>query len=148
MNDYLRWYQRVVWFGIVANLSFSVAALWAPDRLQRLFRLKPLTATVWLRNVGMLLVLVSMFNAGAAVAPRRYPLYSWFVPFARLIAGSFFFRVAFFNPHHSSDRPKSFLPLFAFDTAMGVICSILLHLGLPNDGRLIPSLRRAVSRGR
>lgn len=146
MNDYLKWYQRVVWFGVVANVSFAVMALVAPGRLQRLFGLKPLRGTVWLRNVGMLLGLVSMFNAGSAVAPRRYPLYSWFVPLARLIAGFFFFRVAVFNPHGSSERPKAFFPLFVFDTTMGVICSILLRLGLPEDGRLIPSLRGAISR--
>lgn len=105
MNTYLKWYQRVVSFGVLANLSFALVALVAPGRLQRLFGLKPLRETIWLRNVGMLLCLVSIFNAGSAVAPRRYPLYSWFVPLARLIAGSFFFRVAVFNPHGSSERP-------------------------------------------
>ena len=146
MNTHLKWYQRVVWFGVAANASFALVALVAPSRLQRMFGLKPLRGTIWLRNVGMLLGLVSMFNAGSAVAPRRYPLYSWFVPIARLIAGLFFFRVAAFNPHASSERPKAFFPLFVFDTTMGVICSVLLHLGLPEDERLIPSLRGAASR--
>jgi hypothetical protein len=135
-NPYLKWYSRVVWFGIAANMSFALAALYAPARLLKVMRLREPEATVWLRNVGMLLINVSLFNAGAALASRRYPLYSWFVPAARLIAATFFFRVVVFNPHRSSERPKAFLPLFAFDFAMGVICSVLLFLGLPRGGRL------------
>ena len=130
MNVHLTWYRRVVWFGIAANMWFALLALYAPQRLLQLMRLRQIEATVWLRNVGMLLGLVSMFNAGAAVAPTRYPLYSWLVAIARLIAGSFFLGVVLFNPHSSSERPKAFVPLFLFDSTMGVICSVLLRRGL------------------
>jgi hypothetical protein len=135
MNAHLQWYRRVVWFGIVANMSFALTALYAPDKLQKLMGLRRLNATVWLRNVGMLLVLVSMFNAGSAAAPARYPLYSWFVPIARLIASSFFLRIVLFNPNRSSERPQAFLPLGVFDGTMGIICSILLYFGLRHDGQ-------------
>ena len=136
MNSYLKWFARVVWFGISLNLTFAFTALYAPDILVKALRLQRLQSTIWLRNVGMLLVLVSMFNAGAAAAPTRYPLYSWFVPLARLIASSFFFRVSFFNPHRSSERPIALLPLCLVDGALGLVCATLLQLGLPEDSRL------------
>ena len=133
MNAHLKWFRRVVWFGIVGNMSFALTALYAPSKLLRLMGLRRIEATVWLRNVGMLLVLVSLFNAGAAAAPTRYPLYSWLVPIARLIAASFFLRVSLFNPHRSSERPRAFIPLFLFDFTMGIICSILLRRGLGRE---------------
>ena len=136
MNPYFKWYRRVVWFGVSANMSFALAALYAPGRLLKAMKLDPVVSTVWLRNVGMLLVNVSLFNAGAAQDPRRYPRYSYFVAAARLIAGLFFFRVAVFNPSSSSERPKAFVPLFVFDTAMGLICAGLLYRGFREDDRV------------
>jgi hypothetical protein len=133
MNAYFRWYSRLVWFGLMCNLGFAAVALWAPTRLQRAMRLKPLIGTVWLRNVGMLLVNISIFNAGAALRPARYPLYSYLVCVARLIAGLFFYRVVFFNPEASTDRPRAFSSLWLFDSAMGVLCAVLLTLGLRRE---------------
>lgn len=130
MNSYLKWYSILTWFGLIANSTFAEFALWAPDRLQRAMRLNPLMGTVWLRNVGMLLLDVSIFNAGAALDPARYPLYSYLVSVARLIAGFFFFRVVFWNPEVSTVRPRAFSPLWLFDSVMGVICAVLLTLGL------------------
>jgi hypothetical protein len=126
----LAWYKRVVWVGIFWNLYFAANALYAPWRIHRLLKLRPLGRTIWLRNVGMLLVLVSMFNAGAALDPLRYPLYSAMVAVARLIASFFFFRVAFQNPFHSSDRPRSFLLLATFDGTFGLVCGGLLYRAL------------------
>src|SRR5690606_1693769 len=126
MNTYLKWYSRIAWFGLISNMGFAALALWAPARLQRAMRLNPLIGTVWLRNVGMLLVNVSIFNAGAALNPARYPLYSYLVCSARLIAGLFFYRVVFFNPEGSTERPPAFRPLWLFDSVMGAICAVLL----------------------
>lgn len=130
MNSYLRWYQRAVWFGIAANLAFCLTAWFAPERILKGMGLQPTTNNVWLRNVGMLLVDVSLFNAGAALAPQRYPAYSWFVALARLIAASFFFQVSLKNLQGCTERPKSFLALLGFDFSMAVICGALLYKGL------------------
>jgi hypothetical protein len=128
-DQYVRWYSKAVWFGICANLAFCLTAWFAPARILKLLKLEPTPRTMWLRNVGMLLVLVSMFNAGAAVAPRRYPLFSWMVPIARLIASFFFFQIVFKDLRSSTERPKSYIPLMLFDFTMGVICSVLLYRG-------------------
>src|SRR5438552_875377 len=108
-NQYIRWYSKAVWFGIAANLAFCLTAWFAPERILKLLKLEPTNRTMWLRNVGMLLVLVSLFNAGAAVAPLRYPLFSWMVPAARLIASFFFFQIAFKDLRSSTERPKSYI---------------------------------------
>lgn len=134
LNPYLTWYRRAVWFGITANMSFALTALYAPAKLLKVMRLRPIASTAWLRNVGMLLVVTSIFNAGAARDPRRYPLYSYLVPTARLIAGSFFLGIVARNPQSSSERPRAFAPLFVFDTTMGLVCAALLYLGLREEG--------------
>src|SRR5947209_1958538 len=127
----LTWYRRVVAVGIGWNLLFAYMALYAPPHIQSFLKLRPLRRTIWLRNVGMLLVLVSLFNAVSVVDPLRYPLLSWTVPAARLIASSFFFRVAFQNPWYSSDRPASFLLLATFDGTFGLVCAALLKRNAP-----------------
>ena len=135
MNACLKWYSRAVWFGIAMNLAFCLTAWFAPERILKVLQLRPTTHTVWLRNVGMLLVNLSMFNAGAALDPLRFPLYSWFVPAARLIAASFFLQVSLLDLRKSTERPRSFLALLVFDFSMAVICGVLLYLGLPANGR-------------
>ncbi len=139
MNRYVRWYSFAVWFGIAMNLAFCLTAWFAPERILKALQLKPRTNTVWLRNVGMLLVNLSMFNAGAAIDPLRYPLYAWLVPAARLIAAFFFFQISLADLRHSTERPKSFITLMVFDFSMGVICSALLWLG--RVGRSAPRER-------
>jgi hypothetical protein len=127
----LAWYRRIVGVGIFWNLVFAFNSLYAPPRIHSFLHLRPLGRTIWLRNVGMLLVLVSMFNAGSLLNPMQYPLFSWMVPAARLIASFFFFRVAIQNPWHSSDRPKSFLLLAVFDGTFGLVCAYLLNRNAP-----------------
>jgi hypothetical protein len=130
LNTYLRWYSRVVWFGILVNAIFWVPAWFAPPFLINSLGLDGNFFTIWLRNVGMLLVLVGIFNAAAALAPARYPLLSWSVIAARLIAASFFLEVWLFNSHRSSDRPEVFMWFFLVDASLGIIKGVLLYRGL------------------
>ena len=136
MNRYLTWFSLVVWVGILVNASFWVPALVAPNVVINTFNLDGDFWTIWLRNVGMLLLLVGLFNALAAVAPTRYPLLSWFVVLSRLIAASFFLEVWLFNSLHSSDRPEVFMFLFITDFTFGIVKGVLLNQGLPRANRL------------
>ena len=106
---YLTWYCRAVWFGVVMNLWFCLTAWFAPERILRLMGLEQTTRNVWLRNVGMLLVNVSLFNAVAALDPTRYPLLSYSVAAARLIASLFFLMVSQLGMRSSTERPKAFV---------------------------------------
>ena len=129
MNAYVRWYSAAVWLGIAANLVLSLMGWFAPERLLANLRLDPAPRTFWVRNMGMLLVVVTMFNASAALDPLRYPLISWLVPLGRLLGSSFFFLCIFGGHRGSTERPTSFLPLFGFDLSMCVIASALLYKG-------------------
>ncbi|MCH7812254.1 MAG: hypothetical protein IH958_06455, partial [Chloroflexi bacterium] len=79
MNAYTKGFSIVVWIGIVANALFWVPALVHPDTMIKILDIDEDFYTIWLRNVGMLLILVAIFNAAAAIAPGRYPLVSWLV---------------------------------------------------------------------
>src|SRR4029078_5411412 len=85
MNKYLKWFRLIVWIGILVNLSVAIPAILAPQLLNITFGLGPEVSDVWLRNVGMLLLSISMFYAGAAADPLRFPAYSWLVTLSRLI---------------------------------------------------------------
>jgi hypothetical protein len=135
-RQYLTWYRRAVWFGVVMNLWFCLTAWFAPERILRKMGLDQTTRNVWLRNVGMLLVNVSLFNAVAALDPTRYPLLSWSVAAARLIASSFFLQVSQLGLRRSTERPKAFAPLMIFDFTMAVVCAGLLYKGLYTGARL------------
>ena len=143
MNKHLKWYSIVVWFGIFANALFWVPALFAPNVVINTFNIEGDFWTIWLRNVGMLLILVGLFNAASAPAPTRYPLVSWFVVLSRLIASSFFLEVWLINSLHSSDRPEVFMWLFITDFSFGVVKGVLLNLGLPQENRInLTNLKR------
>ena len=141
MNAYLRWWRGVVLLGIAVNVAAGLPALIRPHSVQRLMRLEPLTATVWLRLAGLLLVDVSIFGAGTALRPTQVPIYSYLTSIERLISGLFSLQVWLFNPWQSSTRPRAFAPLGLFDTTVGVVGTILLTLGLREH-------RRTETRGR
>ena len=146
MNKHLKWYSIVVWLGIFANALFWVPALFAPNVVINTFNIEGDFWTIWLRNVGMLLILVGLFNAASALAPARHPLVSWFVVLSRLIASSFFLEVWLINSLHSSDRPEVFMWLFITDFSFGVVKGVLLNLGLPQENRInLTNLKRFFS---
>ena len=135
MNGYTKAFSIVIWVGILANATFWVPALFHPETLSDILDIEPDIYTVWLRNVGMLLILVGIWNAAAALAPARYPLVSWFVVLARLIAASFFFEIWLFNSLNSSDRPEVFMWFFIGDGTFAIIKGILLYFGLRQISR-------------
>ena len=146
MKAFETWFSRVIWIGILVNLTFWLPALVAPDMIIDTFDIEGEFWTVWLRNVGMLLILVGLFNGAAALAPSRYPMVSWFVVLSRLIAASFFLEIWLFNSLHSSDRPAVFMWLFITDFSFGTVKGVLLNLALPKDSRMrIPNLLRSAT---
>jgi hypothetical protein len=82
MNVYLKVFSILVWVGILVNATFWVPALFAPQVINNVFDFDPNYYPVWLRNVGMLLLLVAIFNGAAAINPQRYQLFAgwWWWP--------------------------------------------------------------------
>ncbi|MFI5051212.1 MAG: hypothetical protein ACHQEA_15255 [Gaiellales bacterium] len=85
-----RWFRRVVWLGIFANLVLALASIAAPDQMLAFSRLPTVTPHIWVRFAGLLLILLSAFYAPAAIDPDRYRANAWLTVVSRL-AGVVFF---------------------------------------------------------
>lgn len=126
----LNGFRIVVCLGVLVNAGFWVPALFAPQVINDILGVDPDYYTVWLRNVGMVLLLVSITNAAAAIDPRRYELFAWLVVIGRYIAALFFFEIWVFDALESSDKPDVFMWFFLIDASLGTIKSLLLYFGL------------------
>ena len=142
MNKYLKWFRLIVWIGILVNLSVAIPAILAPQLLNITFGLGPEVSDVWLRNVGMLLLSISMFYAGAAADPLRFPAYSWLVALSRLIAAVFWLYMM-----RVTSYPALMRQFLLADLAFGVVLSLLLQLGLPADSKIsLTNLKKLLGR--
>src|ERR1700712_3088837 len=83
------WFSRVVWIGIIFNLFFIASQLFAPDFVNVGVGLTPGFPTVWNRAHGMMVLALSILYIPAAVAPLRYPGYSWLLIVSRLAPAGF-----------------------------------------------------------
>jgi hypothetical protein len=119
-----RWFTRVVWIGIVANLALAVPSLVAPERMVTLTGLPVPAPIIWLRFSAMLLILLSAFYVPAAMDPNRYRLVAWLAVAARF-AGVVFF-VGF--------QPRAYHVLGYFDLVFFVPELVLLGTLARNGG--------------
>ena len=126
----LKGFRIVVFLGVLVNAAFWAPALLAPQVINDIFGFDPDYYTVWLRNVGMVLLLVSITNAAAAIDPRRYQLFAWLVVIGRYIAALFFLEIWVLDTLDSSDKPNAFMWFFIIDASLGTIKGILLYCGL------------------
>jgi len=136
LNKYHQWFSRIVWVGIALNLSFALPALFSPDVIVNTLGIDPSFSTVWLRNAGLLLLIVCFFNVVAALDPIRHSAVAWIVVAGRLIAGTFFLEIFFFDGLESADQPNALVPFFLVDLSFGTITGVLLNLGLPEEKRI------------
>lgn len=86
----VRWFSRVVWLGIAANIALAVPTLLMPARMLAFSRLPITEPLLWTQFAALLLLLLSAFYVPAALDPRRYALVAWLAVAARL-AGVVFF---------------------------------------------------------
>ena len=134
MNIPLNGFRVMVAIGVLANALFWGPALVAPHLINDTFGFDPNYYTVWLRNVGMVLLLVSITNAAAAIDPYRYQLFAWLVVVGRFIAASFFLEIWIFDSLGSSDKPDAFMWFFITDASLGAIKGTLLYYGIKRRG--------------
>jgi hypothetical protein len=85
-----RWFRRVMWVGIAANLALALPTIAAPSIMLDVARLPTATPELWVRFSGLLLVLLSVFYMAPAVDPDRYRASAWMSVGSRL-AGVLFF---------------------------------------------------------
>ena len=115
-----RWFQRVIWLGIVSNLALAVPTLIAPERMIVLTRLPPASPVLWVQFSGLLLILLSIFYMPAGIDFVRYRATAWMAVGSRL-AGVIFF-VGF--------QSREYHMLGYFDLVFLVPEAILLTLAL------------------
>jgi hypothetical protein len=131
METVRRWWSRVVWLGIFANLMLAIPTLVAPARTIDSAGLPMASPLVWPRFAALLLVLLSAFYVPAALDPDRYRLVAWLAVGARL-AGAVFF-IGF--------QPAEYRMLGYFDLAFFVPeLILLLRLAPAPEGTAAPRL--------
>ena len=87
-----RWFRRVMWVGIAANLALALPTLAAPAAIIAMASLPTATPDLWPRFSALLLVLLSVFYMPAGLDIDRYRATAWFAVASRL-AGVVFFSV-------------------------------------------------------
>ena len=136
-----KWFGRLVWIGILLNLSFALPAMFAPDMLLAGLDLPPEASMLWLQNVGMLLLSLCIFYSPSAIAPSRHPTHTKLVVLSRLIASVFWFILL-----RQAGAPEVIRPLWLTDLTLGVLLAILLNFALlPEDRASLHGARQALS---
>ena len=119
-----RWFRRIIWIGIVANLLLALPTLAAPSQMTQLASLPTATPDVWPRFSALLLILLSVFYIPAGLDIDRYRVVAWFAVASRL-AGVVFFSL----------EPASYRLFGLFDGLFFVPLALCLFLALRSAGR-------------
>ncbi len=127
-NRFARWFSFVAWVGILFNLLFVAMEFFAPDYVNVSFGVPIGTSTIWNLAHGAMVLALSILYIPAAVAPLRYPAYSWLIVVSRLLAAALWAYIASFSP--------GFISSLVSDLSFGVVEGILLELALPADSRI------------
>ena len=128
-NPYLKWFGIVTWLGVPLNLYFAIPALFVPNYLIDTLELAPGFETVWLRNAGLLIFIITSYHVLAAMLPSRYPAVGWLVIGGRLAAAIYWLIVAA-DWWETSSNPGAFVPFLIGDLVFGGLGAILLYVGL------------------
>ena len=136
MNLYAVWFRRIVYLGVLANLTLAVPALFVPDQILGQFRLPATADAMWPRFAALLLILLSLFYIPAAIDPFRYRMAAWLTVWSRVAGVIFFF---FFFPVY-----------FAFgllDLVFAIPEGILLLLAYQSESEISAGVTRPAENG-
>ena len=119
-----RWFKRVMWLGILANLALALPTIAAPDFMIDRVGLPTATPVLWVRFSGLLLVILSVFYTPAATDIDRYRIVAWFAIGSRAAGVLFFMPQATYRMFGLFDGvfliPLLLLLLVAINSASGV----------------------------
>ncbi|WP_224245598.1 c-type cytochrome [Hyalangium gracile] len=132
-NTFSRWFGRVMWAGIAANLVIAVIALFHPAWLISKLGLPAASPPVWPRLVAFLLILLSAFYV-----PATQPLRSRTA--AMLAVVSRFAGVTFFALVVLRGNPATYLIFAVFDLCFGLPQAILLYRAVKQEQGRYPAL--------
>jgi hypothetical protein len=120
-NTYSRWFGRVMWAGIIANVGIALFAMWDPDRLFAMLKMPIAVRIIWPRFASLLLLLLSAFYV-LATQPLRSRTNAVLAVAAR------FAGVTFFLVNVLLGDPATYLLFSLFDLCFGLPQAILLYL--------------------
>lgn len=123
-DTYADWFRRITVLGILINLFFAIPAIFYPDALIAFLGFQQPLDTLWVRNVGMLLVLLCLFYAPVTDVYRQ-TIFAQLIVAARLIAASFWMWLMWCV--ESSWRA---CPFMAIDLLLGIVLHFLLRKAL------------------
>lgn len=135
MNAYARWFSRVTWLGIIANMLFVIPSCFFPEVLLSLLKMHIPDPIIWVRSSGMLLFIISAFYIPGAIDPYRYQATAWISIFPSRAFGSTFFLCAVFF----FGQDKGFLSIAFVDLFFGVVEAILLTQALRAELASVPN---------
>lgn len=130
MNKPLFWFRLLVALGGIANLAFAIPAFVAPAFLSGLIDVGGIDPNVWLRNVGLLLIILSSFYIPAIIDPFRYLFNSVALVVGRFSAGVFFLILVCFASY-----PDGFWVLALNDLIFSSLQAIALFFLLRRNAR-------------
>jgi hypothetical protein len=122
---YENWFSRIVWVGILVNLSFAIPALFFPEVLSSWLGLGALVPAIWMRNAGLLLLLLNGFYVLVARTPLEVPAFSRMTAAARIVAALFWFwQVVILG------APCVLLGFLFTDLTLGIVQGVLFERAL------------------
>ena len=129
MNAYAKWFSRVTWLGIIANMFFVISSFFFPEQLLSLLQMHIPFPIIWVRAAAMLLFIISVFYIPGAIDPYRYKATAWISIFPSRAFGSTFFltEVFFFG------QDAGFLSIAFVDLFFGLVEAILLTLAMRTE---------------
>jgi hypothetical protein len=124
--------------GFIVNMVFAIPAFFAPRVLETMFNVGATDTTVWLRNVGILLMIISTMYLAVIQDAFRYIFIAYLTIAGRFAAGCFFLVLVLF-----ADYPSGFKLLAANDLILSSLQVVLLYLVLRNGpardpARMVP----------
>lgn len=88
-----RWLRRTIWLGVIANFGLGLPAMFVPETILGLLRLRPTGDPLWTSTAALALLVLSLFYLPGANHPLRYRANAWLAVVARLAGVVFFLAI-------------------------------------------------------
>src|SRR5205807_9435761 len=113
----LRWFRRLMWAGIIANLVVGIVSIAYTPQVLALAKVDPATPLVWPRLSAMLVMLLAGFYIPAAIDPNAHRFAAVFAVVCR-----------FARPIFMAVVVRYYITFGLFDFVFGALPAICLYL--------------------
>jgi hypothetical protein len=123
MARYLRWFNCVVFVGVLINIfGMALPFIFSPQWFLDLFGLPGGGGSrIWMRQAGLLLFLVSLLYVPGGRDPARYRVNAWFAVVGRMTIGLYWFFLVYVEGY-----TRSFLNFAFLDCGYASLNAVLL----------------------